>query len=130
MMSGDLWLDKAREEVSPELIEDPVHRALFDAFLTQPGATRQLPSGLSDEGGRRWSELREAAERLAGQEVSGIFDRATQILKARPQYRQYARTSDPGEKTRLRAALRERFPEADSWYEYQKQRRTRGYKGA
>jgi DNA primase len=130
MMAGETWVQRARDEVAPDLVEDPLYRALFEVLLTQPEATVQLPAGLSREGEALWAELREQTASVARQEVSGVFDRTVQILRARPQYRQLATLKDPGEKSRLRADLRARYPEADRWYTYQKQRRTRGYKGA
>jgi DNA primase len=130
LMAGDDWVQRARTEVPPDLIEDPLYRAMYEVLLAQPEATRQLPSGLSREGEILWAELRERTQGVAQQEVSGVFDRTVQILQARPQYRVLATLKDPGEKTRLRANLRTRYPEADRWYTYQKQRRTRGYKGA
>jgi hypothetical protein len=45
-----------------------------------------------------------------------LYDRAVQILLARPAYRRLATETDPGEKRRQRAALREQYPEADRWY--------------
>jgi DNA primase len=130
MMAGETWVQRARDEVAPELVEDPLYRVMFEVLLTQPEATIQLPAGLTPEGEALWAELREQAATLARQEVSGVFDRTVQILRARPQYRRLATLKDPGEKSRLRADLRTRYPEADRWYTYQKQRRTRGYKGA
>ena len=67
---------------------------------------------------------------MASQGVDKVFDRSVQILLARPHYRRLIKTNDPGEKQRLRAELRARYPDADRWYEYHRSQQTRSYKGA
>ncbi len=130
MMTGEQWVGKAKVEVDPALLEDPVCRAVFEVLLAQPDATVQLPSNLTPEGQQLWGELRERAEAMASQGVDKVFDRSVQILLARPQYRRLIKTTDPGEKKRLRAELRARYPDADRWYEYHRSQQTRSYKGA
>jgi len=75
---------------------------------------------LSESAAAVWSYLKEASEELSQQEVATLYDRAAQILRARAQYRAMDGLTDPGEKQRIRADLRARFPAADRWYEYQK----------
>jgi alkylation response protein AidB-like acyl-CoA dehydrogenase len=81
------------------------------------------------------ARLKDAGQNWNQQEISKIYDGATQILRARPLYREMDTLTDPGEKRRRRAELRVEFPAADAWYVYQKAaskelRRPRGSRGA
>ena len=78
-----------------------------------------MPEGLSDAAALAWSSLKEAAQDDRG-DAATLYDRAAQILRARPQYREMLALADPGDKQRRRSELRARFPAADAWYEYQK----------
>ena len=120
LLASPEWIAKAREEIAPSLFESPRLREVFDALLRQDEPSDQIPGGLSDEAARAWSYLKEAAQAPNRQDVTTLYDRAAQILRARPQYREMHALADPGDKQRRRSELRARFPAADAWYEYQK----------
>ncbi|MEP7226688.1 MAG: DNA primase [Gemmatimonadales bacterium] len=119
MLAAPEWIVRAREEVEPSLFEVPRLRELFEALLQNEAATEQPPEGLSEAAAAAWSSLKEAVQETT-QDVGTLYDRAAQILRARQQYREMDALTEPGEKKRLRADLRSRFPAADAWYEYQK----------
>ena len=120
MFAAPELISRAREDVSPGLLEKPRLREIFDLLIADDGAAVQLPPMLSESAAAVWSYLKEASEELSQQEVATLYDRAAQILHARAQYRAMDGLTDPGEKQRIRADLRARFPAADRWYEYQK----------
>lgn len=130
MLAAPELIARAREDVAPALLEKPRLREIFEALLLSDGATSQLPETLSENAAAAWSYLKEAAEDLSTQEVATLYDKAAQILRARSQYREMDALTEPGEKKRMRADLRGRFPAADAWYEYQKaaRRETRSAK--
>jgi DNA primase len=130
MLAAPELIARAREEVAPTLLEKPRLREIFEALLLSDSATGQLPEALSENAGAVWSYLKEAADELSSQEVATLYDKAAQILRARSHYREMDALTEPGEKQRLRADLRGRFPAADAWYEYQKaaRRETRAAK--
>ncbi|MDF3052988.1 MAG: primase [Geminicoccaceae bacterium] len=120
MLAAPELITRARGDVSPTLVEKPQLREVFECLLRSDSAASQMPDGLSEHGAAAWSYLKEAAEKLSGQEVVTVYDRAAQILQARSQYRAMTTIMDPGEKQRKRAELRALFPAADDWYEYHK----------
>jgi DNA primase len=120
LLAGPEWIDRARGEIAPELLEVPRHRELFQALLLAEAASEQMPEGLSDAAANTWSALKETAQEISRDEVAAVYDRAAQILRARPHYREMHGLSDPGAKQRTRAELRAQYPAADAWYEYQK----------
>jgi DNA primase len=135
LIAGPEWIAKAREEVAPSLLEIPVLRELFEALLRRELPSDQMPDGLSVEAAGAWSYLKEAVLDRSSQDIATVYDRAAQILRGRPLYRQMHAIADPGDKQRQRAGLRAQFPAADEWYEYQKAarrdaRRTQRSRGA
>jgi DNA primase len=120
LLASPEWISRAREEIAPSLFESPRLREVFDALLRRDEPSDQIPDGLSDEAARAWSYLKEAAQAPNRQDVTTLYDRAAQILRARPQYREMHALADPGDKQQRRSELRARFPAADAWYEYQK----------
>jgi len=120
MLSAPELIARAREDVAPALLEKPRLREIFEALLQSDGATGQLPETLSENAAAAWSYVKEAAAELSSQEVATLYDKAAQILRARSQYREMDALTEPGEKQRMRAELRTRFPAADDWYRYQK----------
>jgi hypothetical protein len=135
LIAGPEWIAKAREEVSPTLLEVSLLRELFEALIAREQPSEQMPDGLSTEAAAAWSYLKETVHDGSGGDIATVYDRASQILRARPLYRQMHVLSDPGDKRQRRAELRARFPAADAWYEYQKaarrdSRRTQRSRGA
>ena len=61
-----------------------------------------------------------------GDKAAESYDRAAQILIARPEYRKMIAMKDAGERRHRRAELRKLYPEADRWYEWKKVRRQGG----
>ncbi|HEX7336679.1 MAG TPA: DNA primase [Gemmatimonadales bacterium] len=120
MLAAPEWIEKAREEIAPSLLESPRLREVFEALIRRGSESGQMPSGLSEDAAAAWTYLKETAQDRNAQEVATIYDRAAQILRARPQYRAMDALTDPGEKRRQRADLRARYPAADAWYEYKK----------
>jgi DNA primase len=118
MIAAPEWIAKAREEIPPGLLEIPLLRELYEALLRSEAATDQMPDGLSPEAAALWSQLKEAGQEPSAREVD--YDKAAQILRGRPLYREMHSLTDPGEKQRRRSQLRGQFPAADAWYEYQK----------
>ena len=98
---------------------------MFSVLTRNPDAAVQLPTELSEEGQRAWAVLKESAEVVVGPSVDDIFASSVQILVARPEYRKVHALTDPGEKQRRRAVLREQYPRADQWYEWKKRLRRR-----
>jgi DNA primase len=120
LLAAPEWIDKARGEVPPELLENPRLREVYEAVLRTDPDAEQMPQGLSDTAAATWSALKEAAHEISRHELASIYDRAAQILRARPLYREMHALADPGSKQRRRAELRTQYPAADAWYEYQK----------
>jgi DNA primase len=120
LLAAPELVPRAREDVSPTLLEKPRLREVFEVLLQSEGAAGQLPETLSEDARAAWSYLKEAAEKLGSQEVAALYDQAAQILRARSQYRDMDALTDPGEKQRQRATLRTQYPAADDWYAYQK----------
>ena len=120
MLSAPELIARAREDVAPALLEKPRLREIFEALLQSDAATGQLPEALSEDAAAAWSYVKEAAAELSNEEVATLYDKAAQILRARSQYREMDALTEPGEKQRMRAELRGRFPAADDWYRYQK----------
>jgi DNA primase len=120
MLAAPEWITKARNEIAPSLVESPRLREVFEALIQDERHSAQLPSGLSDDAADAWSALKEALQERSPEEVATVYDRAAQILRARPQYREMDAITDPGEKRRRRADLRARYPAADAWYEYKR----------
>ena len=110
------WIDRAREEVSPALFRSARLREVYEALLVTDAATLQLPASLSPEGQLAWTRLKETSQSLSGTDQAGIYDRASQILRARPEYERISAISDPGEKRQRRDELQRLYPEADRWY--------------
>jgi DNA primase len=120
MLAAPEWIERARSEVAPTLLEVPRLRELFEALLRTPTPSDQMPEGLPDSAAGSWSLLKEAAQDISRHEVGTIYDRAAQILRARPLYREMHALVDPGAKQRKRAELRSQYPAADAWYDFQK----------
>jgi DNA primase len=130
MLAGPEWIARARDEIDSSLVESARLREVFEALIVSEDGGTQLPAGLSDEAQTAWTRLKEASAQLGG-DAARIYDRASQILRARPHYREMDAVTDPGERRRKRADLRARYPAADGWYEYHKAasratRRSRG----
>jgi DNA primase len=136
LIAGPEWIEHARQEIAPTLFASAKLREVFEAMLREENEySGQLPGGLSDEAAATWSRLKEVSQGWSQQELGKIYDSASQILRARPHYRDMERLTDPGEKRRRRAELRAEYPAADAWYDYQKAalkevRRIRGHRGA
>jgi DNA primase len=136
LIAGPEWIEHARREIPPSLLASSKFREVFEALLRDENEpSGQLPAGLSDEAAVVWSRLKEVSEGWSQQELGKIYDSASQILRARPHYREMDGLADPGEKRRRRSELRAEFPAADAWYDYQKAalrevRRVRGPRGA
>jgi DNA primase len=120
MIAAPELITRAREELSPRLLEKPRLREVFEVLVQNEYPTGQLPADLSEDAASAWSFLKEAADELSKQEVVVLYDEAAQILQARTQYREMDALTEPGEKQRLRAELRARFPAADRWYAWKK----------
>ena len=116
MFASPEWIERARAELSPTLFRSPRLREVFEALLRSEAGAAQLPESLSPEVQAVWARLKEASLNLAGSDQSVTFDRASQILRARPEYEKISSISDPGEKRRLREELQRLYPEADRWY--------------
>jgi DNA primase len=134
MIAAPEWMAKAREEVAPGLLETPSLRELYEALIRRDAPSDQMPEGLSAEAAAAWSYLKEAVQERSAADASTSYERAAQILRGRPLYREMHRLADPGDKRRRRSELRAQFPAADAWYEYQKAarreaRRTQRSKG-
>ena len=136
LIAGPEWIEHARQEIAPGLFASSRLREVFEAMLREENEfSGQLPTGLSDEAAATWSRLKEISQGWSQDELGKICDSASQILRARPHYREMESLTDPGEKRRRRAELRGEFPAADAWYDYQKAalrevRRVRGPRGA
>ena len=136
LIAGPEWIEHARQEIAPALFASSRLREVFEAMLREENEfSGQLPTGLSEDAAATWSRLKEISQGWSQDELGKIYDSASQILRARPHYREMESLTDPGEKRRRRAELRAEFPAADAWYDYQKAalrevRRVRGPRGA
>jgi DNA primase len=131
MFAGSEWIERAREEIAPSLLESARLREVFGILLEVEDATSQLPDGLSDGGQQAWMRLKEASQEITGGDIARVYDRASQILRARPEYEKIPTISDPGEKRRKRNELQRLYPEADRWYTVLRGvRSSRRFKGA
>jgi hypothetical protein len=120
LIAAPEWIAKAREEIAPSLLEISLLRELYEALLRREAPSDQIPDGLSPEAAAAWSYLKERAMDQSTSDAAGSYDRAAQILRGRPLYREMHALPDPGDKRRRRLELRTQFPAADAWYEYQK----------
>jgi DNA primase len=118
LIAAPEWIAKAREEIAPELLEVPRLRELYEALLTREPPSDQMPDGLSPDAAAAWSYLKEAEQQRSSADTD--YDKAAQILRGRPLYREMHALANPGDKQRRRSELRAQFPAADAWYEYQK----------
>jgi hypothetical protein len=118
LIAAPEWIAKAREEIAPELLEVPRLRELYEALLRREPPSDQMPDGLSPEAAAAWSYLKEAEQQRNSADTD--YDKAAQILRGRPLYREMHALANPGDKQRRRSELRAQFPAADAWYEYQK----------
>jgi len=125
LVSPDLG-DRAALEVSPDLLERPELREIYVELLRSPEAASQLPADLTEAAQAAWSMLKESASGAVGDNPAEGYDRAVQILIARPEYRKMIAMKDAGEKRHRRAELRKLYPEADRWYQWKKLRRQGG----
>ncbi|HKP49980.1 MAG TPA: DNA primase [Gemmatimonadales bacterium] len=116
MFASPEWIERARAELSPTLFRSPRLREVFEALLRSEAGAAQLPESLSPEVQPVWARLKEDSLKLAGSDQSVTFDKASQILRARPEYEKISSISDPGEKRRRREELQRLYPEADRWY--------------
>ena len=116
MFAAPEWIDRARSEVDPALFRSARLREVYEALLRSDLGTAQLPEPLSPEAQTAWTRLKEASQSLGGSDQAGTFERASQILRARPEYEKIPSISDPGEKRQRRNELQRLYPEADRWY--------------
>ena len=119
LIAAPEWIAKAREEIAPALLEIPRLRELYEALIRREAPTDQMPDGLSPDASAAWSYLKEAVQERSV-DAATIYDKAAQILRGRPLYREMHTLADPGDKQRRRSELRAQFPAADEWYEYHK----------
>jgi DNA primase len=118
--------ERAAREILPEFLERPELREIYVVLLRHPDAAAQLPPDLTEGAQAAWSMLKESAAGAVGDNPSESYDRAAQILIARPEYRKMIAMKDAGEKRHRRAELRQLYPEADRWYQWKKLRRQGG----
>jgi DNA primase len=118
--------ERAAQEILPEFLERPELREIYVVLLRHPDAAAQLPPDLTEGAQAAWSMLKESAAGAVGDNPSESYDRAAQILIARPEYRKMIAMKDAGEKRHRRAELRQLYPEADRWYQWKKLRRQGG----
>jgi DNA primase len=120
LIAAPEWIAKAREEIAPALLEIPRLRELYEALIRREAPSDQMPDGLSPDAAAAWSYLKEAVLERSSGDATTIYDKAAQILRGRPLYREMHTLADPGDKQRRRSELRAQFPAADEWYEYHK----------
>jgi DNA primase len=120
LIAAPEWIAKAREEIAPALLEIPRLRELYEALIRREAPSDQMPEGLSPDAAAAWSYLKEAVLERSSGDAATIYDKAAQILRGRPLYREMHTLADPGDKQRRRSELRAQFPSADEWYEYHK----------
>jgi DNA primase len=124
-MAPDL-IERAGAEVPVERVERAELREIYTELLRNRTAASQLPMALSESAQALWSSLKESAPGAVGERPTESYDRAAQILIARPEYRKMMALSDAGERQRRRAELRTLYPEADKWYAWKRLKRQRG----
>ncbi len=116
MFRAPEWIERAREEISPALFRSARLREVFQALLESEVAAVQLPESLSPQAQLAWTRLKEISQDVGGADQAATFDRASQILRARPEYERISAITDPGEKRQRRNELQRMYPEADRWY--------------
>jgi DNA primase len=116
MFAAPDWIERARSEVDPSLFRSARLREVYLALLGSDLGTAQLPETLSPQAQSAWMRLKESSQALVGSDQAGTFDRASQIIRARPEYEKISSIGDPGEKRKRRNELQRLYPEADRWY--------------
>jgi DNA primase len=112
LLAAPEWRDRARSEVTSELLEQPVLRELFEA-LTRPVAGSSgdaVPDGVSARAAEAWSRLRESASALADRRLDDDYAGVVEYLQARSAYRAMKAIADPDEQRRRRVELDRRYP--------------------
>jgi len=128
ILSNQVLLGRAREQVPPGWIEGPEYREVFEA-LTAPEGDRYmgaLPEHLSPPARQAWIRLKDTDEvDLADGDLT--FAKAVEFLEARPQFRELERMPRlDGDELNLRRVelerdLQRRYPaEWDRWYKKRK----------
>jgi DNA primase len=125
LVAPDL-IGRAAGELPADRVERAEIREIYEELLRNRDAASQLPMTLSEPAQSLWSFLKESAPGVVGERPIESYDRAAQILIARPEYRKMMALSDAGERRGRRAELRNLYPEADRWYEWKRLKRQRG----
>ena len=125
LVAPDL-IGRAAGELPADRVERAEIREIYEELLRNRDAASQLPMTLSEPAQSLWSSLKESAPGVVGERPIESYDRAAQILIARPEYRKMMTLSDAGERRGRRAELRNLYPEADRWYEWKRLKRQRG----
>ncbi len=125
------WIERARTDIPPGLMESAETRAIYEALLRQ--GDRNLPidvlDGLPAESRALWGEVNRPMNEADSMTAGDIYEWARQNLEARPHFREYEdfmdrlKGAEGAEKTALaaeqlerRRALKERYPIAADKY--------------
>lgn len=103
LIAAPQWRDRARAELSPDLIEHPRLRAVFEALMAlSPGAdAAEAVAGLADEGMAAFTHLRESAGLQAGLDLDHQYVGAVERLRERAEFRRVELVRDLSERRRI-----------------------------
>ena len=117
--------ERAASEVAPDSSGAAGAARDLPGAARHPDAASQFRASLTEAAQAIWSRLKESAAGVVGDEPAESYDRAAQILIARPEYRKMIAMKDAGERRHRRAELRRLYPEADRWYRMEEGQETR-----
>ena len=127
----DGWVERAREDIPPQLMEAAETREIYEALLLQGNRNLSIEvlDRMSPESRRLWEEINKPMNDADSMTAGDIYEWARQNLEARPHFRAYEDFMDrlkraqgeekatlAGEQLARRKALRERFPIAADKY--------------
>jgi DNA primase len=127
----DGWVERAREDIPPQLMEAVETREIYQALLQQGNRNLSIEvlDRMSPESRRLWEEINKPMNDADSMTAGDIYEWARQNLEARPHFRAYEDFMDrlkgaqgeekatlAGEQLARRKALRERFPIAAEKY--------------
>jgi len=113
LVISEAYRARAASEVHAEWFEAPLHRALFESLVSEPGASPgNLEARLTPEALRLWSELRESGATLTDAVLDDHYASASESLEFRPLWRDYQLLTDDSEKLARKKELNAKYPRA------------------
>jgi DNA primase len=127
----DGWIERAREDIPPDLMESAETREIYEGLLRQGDRNLSIDSldRMAPEARRLWEQINQPMNDADTLTAGDIYEWARQNLEARPHFRAYEDFMDrlkraqgeekqalAGEQVERRRILKERFPIAAEKY--------------